>query len=186
MSGPTSSSSCLGTAMRYAVPSVTTPLVPRGGGHTASPALQSHSHHRCRTPAAASSCRAGMGPQSWPGQQSLCNSLCGGTSWKPSAVHLGPGTLQGHGTSGHRHSAKHSSQPPFGLRPCPPHTNMGSTSVGGIALRFAPQESSIVCRVNGQDGFWPAVQPQLVVLTHCLHPMVIWGGRRWAEGDTLG
>lgn len=91
-------------------------------------------------------------------------------------MHPGPGTLQGHGTSGHRHSTKHSSQPRSGLQPCPPHTNMGSPSVGGIALGFAPQESSVVRRVNGQDGFRPAVQPQLVVLTHRLHPMVIWGG----------
>lgn len=35
--------------------------------------------------------------------------------------------------------------------------------------------------VNGQDGFWPALQPQHVVLAHRLDPMVVWG---W--GDTAG
>lgn len=52
---------------------------------------------------------------------------------------------------------------------------MGSPSVQGITLWFAPQESSIICRINGQDGFWSALQSQLVILAHCLDPMVPWG-----------
>lgn len=54
-------------------------------------------------------------------------------------------------------------------------TYMGSHSVQGIALRLPPQESSIIGRINGQHGFWPALQPQLVIFTHSFDPMVPWG-----------
>lgn len=73
---------------------------------------------------------------------------------------------------------QHGSWPQFWLTPLR-RTYMGSPSVQGITLRFAPQESPIICRINGQDGFWPALQPQLVILAHGLDPMVPWGVTPW-------
>lgn len=73
------------------------------GGHSrhstsgpCAPGSVGSSHHRCKRPAAASSCRGGMGPQRWPRQQPRCSSPCGGTSWRPCAERLEPHTLQRH------------------------------------------------------------------------------------------
>lgn len=82
------------------------------GGHSGGSALVGGSHRRCRTLAAVSSCRAGMGPQRWPGQQPRCSSPCGGTSWRPSAGHPEPSTLQRHGAWTHGQTC-----------PCPPCTS---------------------------------------------------------------
>lgn len=110
--------------------------VARGGhsGGSASgpraPSPAGGSHRRCRRLAVVSSCRGGTGPRRWPGQQPRCSSPCGGTSWRPSAGHPEPSTLQRAGawTRGQtcltlpaRHQPRAQVQPDGILVPCSLH-----------------------------------------------------------------